>query len=116
MFLGAGLGGVLRYGVGLAFASRLGQAHPWATLLVNLVGSLAIGLAMGWLARHAQPEPWRALLVVGVLGGFTTFSAFSYELVQLAEAGRWGVAGVVVGLSLTVGPLLAFVGYRIAGA
>lgn len=119
--LGGGLGAWLRYVVGLAWARSIGAASaaafPWATLTVNLAGSLAMGLLTGWLAGSGQgSESWRLLLGVGVLGGFTTFSAFSLDVVTLAQRGELGtallygtisivgsIAGLVAGLSIAKG-------------
>ena len=79
-------------------------AFPWATLTVNLAGSLAMGLLAGWLARHgSHGEGYRLLLGVGVLGGFTTFSAFSLEVVTLASRGAIGTAALYAALSLVAG-------------
>ncbi len=81
--LGGALGAVARYGVGLGAARWLGLGLPWGTLIVNVIG----GLAMGYLAARIGPEhtALRLGLGVGVLGGFTTFSAFSLETVRLME-------------------------------
>lgn len=81
--LGGALGSVARYGVGVAAARWAGQGFPWGTLVVNALG----GVAMGLLAARAGPanDTLRLLFGVGVLGGFTTFSAFSLETVRLAE-------------------------------
>lgn len=81
--LGGAVGAVARYGVGLGPARWLGLAFPWGTLIVNVLG----GFAMGYLAARIGPEQetLRLGLGVGVLGGFTTFSAFSLETVKLME-------------------------------
>jgi len=81
--LGGAIGSMARYGVGVATARWLGLAFPWGTLTVNVIG----GLAMGLLAARVGPadENLRLLLGVGVLGGFTTFSAFSLDLVRLMQ-------------------------------
>ncbi|WP_395648117.1 fluoride efflux transporter FluC [Terricaulis sp.] len=78
---GGALGAVTRYGVGIA-ALRLGMGFPWGTLIVNVIG----GLAMGLLAARTEDINLRLLLGVGVLGGFTTFSAFSLETVRLMQS------------------------------
>ena len=93
VFLGAGLGGALRHGVNLGCA-RLGEtAFPWGTLTVNISGSLAMGLLAGWLAARSDAGgDLRLFLATGVLGGFTTFSAFSLDLWRLWERGQAGAA------------------------
>ncbi|WP_088310179.1 fluoride efflux transporter CrcB [Novosphingobium sp. B 225] len=112
--LGGGIGAWLRYLASRLTIQTLGpvaaSAFPWATLAVNLIGSMVMGLLAGWLARYGHGgEQWRLLLGVGVLGGFTTFSAFSLELVTMINRGATGtallyalvsVAGGVVGLFL----------------
>ena len=91
--LGGAIGALLRYQTGRLLTHWLGPntvtAFPWATLTVNVLGSLAMGLLAGYLARHGQGgDQWRLFLGVGVLGGFTTFSAFSLELMLLIERGQ----------------------------
>lgn len=105
---GGGLGAWLRYLTGRAWLAMIGpvaaSAFPWATLTVNAAGSTAMGLLAGWLARYGHGgEGWRLLLGVGVLGGFTTFSAFSLEVALLIERGTIGMAALYVGLSLAAG-------------
>lgn len=105
--LGGALGAVLRYQTGGAVARWLGPsaaaAFPWATLAVNITGSFAMGLLAGWLARHDGAEGWRLLLGVGLLGGFTTFSAFSLELLGLIERGAPGLALAYALVSVAAG-------------
>lgn len=106
--LGGGAGSVLRYQFGKLTTQWIGAkaatAFPWATLGVNVIGSLAMGLLVGWLARLGTGgETWRLLIGVGLLGGFTTFSAFSMEMVLLAQRGTIGLAAVYAGASLVVG-------------
>jgi CrcB protein len=115
VFLGAGLGGALRHGVNLGCARLCGLDFPWGTLVINVLGSTAMGLLVGWLAFKAG-EGWsqhaRLFLTTGVLGGFTTFSAFSLDAILLWERGEIGssllyvggsvalsLAGLVIGLS-----------------
>lgn len=112
VFLGAGIGGALRHGVNLAAARVLGPGFPWGTLGVNVAGSLAMGLLAGYLALRAG-EGWthstRLFLATGVLGGFTTFSAFSLDAVVLFERGEAGAAAayVLASVLLSIGGLLA---------
>jgi CrcB protein len=94
--LGSALGGAARYGVGLWTAATLGDAFPWGTLIVNVVGSFVIGLVSGpaWSLSNEA----RLFLTVGVCGGFTTFSAFSIQTVALIQGGQWlAVAANVAG-------------------
>lgn len=100
---GAG-GAVLRFVLGRAVSPMpvLAGGFPWPTFLANVLGSLAMGLLVGWLARHGS-ESLRLLLGVGLLGGFTTFSAFSLECIQLIERGAPGLAALYAGLSIIFG-------------
>ena len=103
VFLGAGIGGALRHGVNVGCARACGTAFPWGTLTVNIVGSLIMGLIAGWLAFKTQTgwsQPMRLFLTTGILGGFTTFSAFSLDAVLLWERGAIGAAAAYVGVSV----------------
>ena len=105
-----------RFGVGRWVGRWLGAgAFPLATLLVNIVGGLLMGLLAGWLAFRggAQGETIRLFAAVGVLGGFTTFSAFSLEAVMLAERGALGTAAAYVAVSLAAGFTGLFAGLYI---
>ena len=97
--IGGGAGAWLRY---LASRTFPVGGFPYATAGVNLVGSFAMGLLAGWLA-HNGSESWRLLLGVGVLGGFTTFSAFSLDIVALAQRGSIGLAALYIGVSVAGG-------------
>jgi CrcB protein len=93
VFLGAGIGGALRHGVNMAAMRLLGPGFPHGTITVNIVGSLIMGLLAGWFAHKADPGlTWRLFLTTGILGGFTTFSAFSLDAALLFERGQVGLA------------------------
>lgn len=91
VFLGAGIGGVLRHGVNLVSPRWFGSGFPVGTLMINIVGSGLMGLIAGWFAFRAGegwPTELRLFLTTGILGGFTTFSAFSLDAMLLWERGE----------------------------
>jgi CrcB protein len=92
VMVGGAVGSGARYLTGRAMLSLLGPDYPFGTLAVNLIGGLLMGVLVGVLAKTSASETWRLLLAVGVLGGFTTFSAFSLDVVSLIERGAVGVA------------------------
>ena len=103
VFLGAGIGGALRHGVNVGCARMCGTAFPWGTLTVNIVGSFLMGAIAAWLAfksGEGWSQPLRLFLTTGILGGFTTFSAFSLDAVLLWERGAIGAAAAYVGVSV----------------
>jgi CrcB protein len=102
VMLGGAVGAALRYQIGGVTMRALGPAFPWGTLLVNLIG----GLLMGLLAVRGPGETARLLLGVGVLGGFTTFSAFSLDTITLIQRGAL-VPAVAYVLASVLGALLA---------
>jgi CrcB protein len=115
--LGGALGSAARLLVGRAMTTLLGAGFPWGTLTVNLAGGLAMGLLAGGLARLTVPgEPWRLLLGVGVLGGFTTFSAFALDAVTIIERGDWGAALGYALVSVVGSVLAVFAGLGIMRA
>lgn len=104
--LGGALGALARWGVGTALPHSA-AGWPWGTLLVNLTGCLLIGALTAALAARSPEPPWaRPFLAVGVLGGFTTYSAFAVEVVELAEAGAPVLAAGYV-LASVLGGVLA---------
>ena len=121
--LGGAAGAVARHQVGRAMTHWLGPqlvtAFPWATLTVNVIGSFAMGLLAGWMARFGTGgETWRLLVGVGLLGGFTTFSAFSLELMLLIERGQGSHAFAYAAISVLAGLSALYVGLivmRLAG-
>ena len=110
VFLGGGLGAALRHGINLISARTLGTEFPYGTLIINVTGSLVMGLIAGYLAfRGDASQHWRLFLMTGILGGYTTFSAFSLDAALLYERGATGLAAVYVLASviLSIGGLFA---------
>jgi CrcB protein len=113
--VGGAIGALLRYQTGRWMTHLLGAqtitAFPWATLTVNIVGSLFMGALAGFLARHGQGgEQWRLFIGVGVLGGFTTFSSFSLEMMLLIERGQPFQALTYVLVSVLAGLTALYIG------
>ena len=107
VFVGGGLGASLRHFVNLICARGLGTAFPWGTFLINISGSLVMGLIAGYLAFKGEAsQPWRLFVMTGILGGYTTFSAFSLDVALLTERHEIGLAALYV---------LASVGFSIGG-
>ena len=111
VFLGAGIGGALRHGVNVAAVRVLGYQFPFGTLIVNVLGSFVIGLFAGYFAfRPGISQHMRLFLTTGLLGGFTTFSAFSLDTALLIERHDYGAAaGYIVG-SVALSLVAIFVG------
>lgn len=110
---GGALGAALRYGISRLLPST---PWPWPTLVVNVAGGFLIGLLTGWLAQRsgADNEQIRLFAAVGVLGGFTTFSAFSLETVLMIERGRYGLAAAYCGISVVAATGALIVGLFLA--
>jgi len=114
VFLGAGIGGALRHGVNLGAARLFGLGFPAGTLIVNVAGSFLMGVLAGWFAyRTGLPQHFRLFLTTGVLGGFTTFSAFSLDAALLIERHAYGLAAAYVALSVLISVAALFAGMTI---
>lgn len=111
--VGAMVGGMARYGISQGLSDLWGRALPYGTVVVNVTGSFVIGLVMAVLIERVGDPVWRLLLVTGFLGGYTTFSSYSFELVTMLLGGRigWaagyliasnvlGVAGCLLGVTV----------------
>jgi fluoride exporter len=111
VFLGGGLGAAARHGVGSLSASLLGSRYPWGTFFINVLGSLLIGILAEWFALQSQASAHlRLFLITGILGGFTTFSAFSLEIGLLHERGATAAAILYAVLSVLCGVAAMFGG------
>lgn len=108
--LGAALGALLRWALGLGLNAAF-PALPLGTLTANLLGGYLVGLALGLFSLHTElPPEWRLFVITGFLGGLTTFSTFSAEVVQAMQQGRLGWAAATVGLHLAGSIALTFAG------
>ncbi len=117
VFLGGGFGSVLRHYSVIGARGLFGDAFPYGTLFVNVIGSLLIGIIMQIAAQKSNiPAPMQALLVTGFLGGFTTFSTFSFDVYRLANTGQAVAAAAYVAASLFLSLLAVFAGaYLVKG-
>lgn len=114
--LGGGLGSVARYLVGRAIPTPAG-GFPWATFLINVTGCFALGLLMVFVLDVWPPSRYvRPFLGVGFLGGYTTFSTFTTEILQLARGGHWAVADSYAAGSLLAGLVAVWCGMALARA
>jgi fluoride exporter len=100
VFLGGGIGSMLRHAVNVLSARWLGIGFPYGTLTVNITGSIVMGLLAGYFAFKGEAaQSWRLFLMTGILGGYTTFSAFSLDAILLYERGQIGQALAYVAAS-----------------
>jgi CrcB protein len=110
--LGGAAGSMLRYGGNLLIGNK---DFPYATLLINIAGSFIIGLVIALsLKNETFANNWKLFLATGICGGFTTFSAFSLENLQLIQSGKYFLFILYVLLSVVLGLAAAFAGYKIA--
>ena len=116
VFVGGGLGAVARHGVNRAGLEMMGPGFPWWTMAVNISGSFLIGLLAGLFGAWETGQDMRMFLVTGVLGGYTTFSAFSLDALTLWERGAFQQAGVYVLGSVILSLLAAALGLMVTRA
>lgn len=107
---GTGVGAITRYLTHHFVTTRLERDFPWATLLVNVVGSFILGLVVAMAARHAASETVRLIIGVGFCGGLTTFSTYSYESLDLLRQSKHGHAGLYAVVTVIAGLLAAALG------
>ena len=101
--LGGAIGTSLRYGIGVGLDRWLPRTFPHGTLAVNIIGSFLLGVVMASVGdREIAGVQWKLVLGVGVMGGFTTYSSFNLDMIQLAEQQEWGKAGFYLGATLIV--------------
>lgn len=117
MLVGGGgfVGANLRFWVGVWLAARFGTLFPWPTLLVNVTGSFLMGLFLGLSVAGSWHSGWRLLIAVGVLGGYTTFSAFSAETLTLLSGKHYSQAFGYVGASVLGSIGAAWIGLLLGG-
>jgi len=116
VMLGGALGAGARHLVGRAALASFGPGFPYGTMAVNILGGLLMGLLVGILARIGAGENWRLLLGVGVVGGFTTFSSFSLDVVNLIDRGALTTAAVYVVASVAASIVAVFAGLSLTRA
>jgi CrcB protein len=117
--IGSGIGGIARVLLSEWIAALTGPQFPWGTIVVNVIGSFAIGFLLALTGVDGQPfvySPAGQFLAVGVLGGFTTFSAFSAQTLGLLQQGDPAGAALNVILSVAVSLVAAWIGFLAAGA
>lgn len=115
IFVGAGMGGLARYAVGAWIQPAFG-GFPWGTLVVNVTGSLLLTFVYGLLEGTSTALEWRAFLGVGILGGYTTFSTFSFEAIRLFQHGAWERALLYITGSVVLSLGAAILGFLLASA
>lgn len=114
--LGGGIGSICRYVMALAIGRWIDASFPWGTFVINVLGSLLIGLFLGMFDKSIFNDTSKLLLITGFCGGFTTFSAFSSENVNLLLAGQWLTALAYSLLSILLGIAAVWLGYKLSAA
>ena len=111
---GSFIGGILRYSLSQFLLQRTAAGFPFATMAVNIIGCFLIGLALGVSEKGQLTDSFKLFLATGLLGGFTTFSAFSHETMQLIRDGNWLLAGLYAGGSVVLGLMATVAGVWLA--
>ena len=117
IFLGGGLGSLARWGVATLAAGRFGETFPWGTLIINVTGSFLIGAfatLTGPEGRFLARDSFRQFFMIGICGGYTTFSSFSLQTLALADSGQWFRAGANVVLSVVLCLIGVWLGHTLA--
>ena len=112
--IGSAAGGVLRFWMSGWIGGRYGESFPWGTLVVNVLGSFLIGLVNGFAQPEGRifiPSAGRQFLMIGILGGFTTFSSFSLQTLNLARDGEWLYAGGNIAGSVVICLVAVWLGH-----
>jgi len=115
LVIGAGsfVGGIGRYLASQLIQERFYSSFPYGTMSVNIIGCFLIGLLFGFAEKASVPQEWRLFLVTGMLGGFTTFSAFSQETFSLLRDGQLAQAFAYAAISVIIGLVATFVGFSL---
>src|ERR1700677_1848848 len=117
VFIGGGIGAAVRHGINLAAFRLVGTGFPYGTLFINVFGSLIMGLTAEYFALKAGlPQHLRLFLTTGILGGFTTFSAFSLEVALLYERGDLAGSAIYIVASVVLSVAALFAGMAIVRA
>jgi len=109
--IGSFLGGGLRYLISVFFNQKINPDFPYATLSVNLLGCMLIGVFYGLFEKSLINNDWKLFLTTGLCGGFTTFSAFSHEALQLFKQGNITAMLIYILISIIIGIALTYAGY-----
>ncbi len=110
---GSFIGGASRYLISLFFQQKIQGVYPWATFTVNLIGCFLIGIVFSAFEKGNMSGDWKLFLTTGILGGFTTFSAFSMESLQMMRSGNVMLAMIYVLTSVLLGIVFSFLGYSL---
>lgn len=115
LLVGAGsfLGGAARYWISQWMQQRFTYSFPYGTFTINIIGCLAIGLILGWVEKGNLSLDWKFFLATGICGGFTTFSAFSWEILTLMKQGQTPQALLYIGVSVILGLLATWLGWQV---